>query len=92
MPCPSLLLYNTFLNATGVQEGSSLTLVHFERYCLAPSDSPQSPAMFPLIFHTACAQQILRVQNFSDDAQFCAQCKIGDDRNQLNSQNNFLLC
>jgi len=48
--------------------------------------------MFPLIFHTACAQQILRVQNFSDDAQFCAQCKIGDDRNQLNSQNNFLLC
>ena len=28
-----------------VQEGSSLTLVHFKRYCHAPSDSPQSPVL-----------------------------------------------
>ena len=68
----------------------NLILLLFLAQFLCTQRTPEGP-MFPLIFHTACAQQILRVQNFSD-AQFCAQCKIGDDQNQLNRQNNFLLC
>ena len=50
----------------------------------AATEKMRSPAMFPLIVWRESALKIRYVQDFKDDAQFCALCKLCDETIKLN--------